>query len=202
MGTDESVKRYRTFGITTLEKKHVTIGARGNAVFEFVGKSQVKHRKLLTDPELAGLLQELKGLGRGRKIFSYLNADKKPVAVTPAQINAYIKAATAPHFSAKDFRTWGATLMAATELTDAGLSDDEAQIRQNIINAVKKVARELGNTPAVCRASYIHPGVMIAYEKGLVLRSERLGSRRRFHKIEAEADPAEIALLELLSLVR
>jgi len=197
MGTDKSVKHYRTYGITTLGKKHVNIGPKGKVVFEFVGKSRIKHRKVLVDPELAALLAELVQLDRSAKLFKYYDDTQKLRPVKPSEINAYIKSITAPDFSAKDFRTWGATLLAAVRLAELGVCEDERQAKKNIVQAVKMVAEDLGNTPAVCRSSYIHPGVLKAYSNGLVLDSFTPHRQRLAKRIELEFEPEEVALLEL-----
>ncbi len=198
VGTDTSEKKYRTFGITTLRKRHITISRTGKVVFQFVGKSSVKHRKVLIDTDLAALLKELKKLGRGRKLFQYFDDEEKLRPVKPAQLNAYIKSLTSNEHSAKDFRTWGATLLAAIELAKLGICEDDKQIQKNTIKAVKKVAKELGNTPSVCRSSYIHPGVFKAYARGLILDSLTPMKLRRTKRIENEFVPEEASLLEML----
>ena len=197
MGTDKSVRQFRTYGITTLGKRHVTINLRGKATFEFVGKSRVKQKKVLVDMELSDLLKQLTQLGRARKLFQYFDDDEKLRPVTPSQINAYIKSITTNEYSAKDFRTWGASLLAAIELAEAGVGEDERQVQTNIVKAVKKVAGELGNTPTVCRSSYIHPNILKAYTRGLVLDSFTPRRFRAAKRIEAEFEPEEISLLEL-----
>ena len=197
MGTDRSVKQYRTYGITTLGNGHVTFSSKGKVVFEFVGKSRIKHKKVLVDPKLASLLKDLSQLGRGRKLFQYLDSDNKFRPVTPTQLNSYIRDLTAPEYTAKDFRTWGATLLAAIELAEIGHCDGLSQIQKNIVHAVKKVARELGNTPTVCRSSYIHPGILKAYTEGVVLGSVAPRSSRQATLTESEFEPQERALMEL-----
>lgn len=197
MGTDKSVRHYRTYGITTLGKRHITVGPKGKVTFEFVGKSRIKHRKVLADPELASLLKELSKLGKGRKLFQYHDEDQNLRSVKPSQINAYIKSVTAPEFSAKDFRTWGATMLAAVKLAEIGICDDERQMQKNIVQAVKSVALELGNTPTVCRSSYIHPTILKAYSRGLILDSFTPRRQRLARMIEAEFEPQEASLLEL-----
>ncbi|MGE3467839.1 MAG: hypothetical protein AB7J13_13025, partial [Pyrinomonadaceae bacterium] len=120
VGTDHSQENYKTFGITTLQKRHLRIGRKGKLEFNFVGKSHVAQRKILVDEELAEIIKDLKGLGRGRKLFRYLDDEGKARAVTPGNINRYIKDATDSEFSSKDFRTWGGTLLAAVELAEIG----------------------------------------------------------------------------------
>lgn len=197
VGTDLSEKHYKTYGITTLQKRHLTIGKKGKLSFEFTGKSHVAHRKIIVDEKLASIVRDLASLGRGRKLFRYLDDDGKPHPVTPAQINAYIKAATGAEYSSKDFRTWGATVLAAIELAETGVPDGEAERKKNIVRAVKEVAEELGNTPAVCRSSYIHPAVLDAYAAGMTI--EKLGSVKQKTR---GLGPEEKALLKLLKSAR
>ncbi len=200
VGTEKSVKHYRTYGITTLQNKHLEIKRGGRLVFDFVGKSHVKHRKILVDEELASLMRDLKQLGGARKLFHYVGDDGKPRSVKPGELNSYIKQTTAPEFSAKDFRTWGATLLAATALADLGKADTEREIKSNIVKAVKSVADQLGNTPTVCRGSYIHPTVLKAYEAGITIDEFRpRKTRRRIRRVESEYEPEEKALITLLN---
>lgn len=199
VGTEKSAHHYRTYGITTLQNKHLEIKRGGQLVFDFVGKSHIKHRKVLVDEELAGLMKELKQLGAARKLFHYLDDDGKARSIKPADINSYIKEATAPEFSSKDFRTWGGTLLAATALADLGKADEERDIKSNIVKAVKTVAEQLGNTPTVCRASYVHPMVLKAYESGVTLDEFRPKKKRRIHRVENDYEPEERALLKLLN---
>ena len=197
VGSEESVRRYRTYGVTTLRSRHLEIGDGGRLVFKFTGKHQVKHRRILVDEELAALMRYLKELG-GARLFEYRGEDGRVRAVTPRDVNDYIKAATASEFSAKDFRTWGGSLLAAIHLAEAGRCDDERQIKRNIARAVKRVAEHLGNTPAVCRNCYIHPTVVEAYARGLTLEEFRPRRKRRIRGREDEYTVEEAALLKLL----
>ena len=199
VGTDLSAKHYKTYGITTLQKRHLTIGKKGKLSFAFTGKSHVEHRKVIVDEELAAVLKELTALGRGRKLFRYVDGDGKKHAITPGQINAYIKAATGPQYSSKDFRTWGATVLAAVELAEIGVAETESQKKKNIVTAIKKVAEELGNTPAVCRSSYIHPAVLDAYNSGQTIGFRK---RRPLKRSVAELEPEEKALIKLFEKMK
>jgi DNA topoisomerase I len=200
IGTEKSARHYRTYGITTLQNKHLEIKRGGQLIFDFVGKSHIKHRKVLVDEELSSLMKDLKQLGGARKLFHYLDADGKARPITPGDINSYIKEATSPEFSSKDFRTWGGTLLAASALAEIGKAEDEREIRRNIVKAVKMVAEQLGNTPTVCRGSYIHPIVLNAYASGVTLDEFRPKvTRRRIRRVETDYDPEEKALLRMLS---
>ena len=198
IGTEKSARHYRTYGITTLQNKHLEIKRGGELVFDFVGKSHIKHRKVLVDEELAAVMKDLKQLGAARKLFHYLDEDGKPRPIKPADINSYIKEATAPEFTSKDFRTWGGTLLAAIELAEIGTAENERDTKKNIVKIVKNVAEELGNTPTVCRGSYIHPRVLRAYETGITIDEFRPKKGRRIHRVEGDYEPEEKALLRLL----
>ena len=199
VGSERSTRRYKTYGITTLQNRHLTIDRRGRLVFDFVGKSHIKHRKILVDKDLAQVMMELKALGPARKLFHYVAEDGSLRSVTPTDINAYIKSATGPEFSAKDFRTWGGTLLAALELAEIGPAEHEPEIKRRLVRAIKQVAEQLGNTPTVCRSAYIHPVVIEAYSQGVTIAEFEPRQTRRIKLSQAEWEPSEQALLELLA---
>jgi DNA topoisomerase I len=197
IGTEKSVKNYKTYGITTLQNRHLEINKKGELVFNFVGKHHIKHRKVLVDEELADVMKDLKSLGGKRKLFNYLDENGKPRPIKPTDVNDYLKAATSPEFSAKDFRTWGGTLLAALELAEIGCCEDEKTLNKNILKAVKKVAEQLGNTPTVCRSSYIHPKIIKFYESGITLDEFVPRKKRKIKRIQNEQEAEEKALLKL-----
>ena len=137
VGTELSERHYKTYGVTTLKKSHLTIGKKGRLEFNFVGKSHVLHRKVLVDEGLASVVTELFAVKRGKRLFRYVDVDGQIRTITPALINRYLKDATKPEFSAKDFRTWGGTLLAAVELAEIGLAETENEVNKNIVKAVK-----------------------------------------------------------------
>lgn len=197
VGTELSERHYQTYGVTTLKKSHLTIGKKGRLEFNFVGKSHVQHRKVLVDEGLSAVVSELFGIKRGKRLFRYIDVDGKVRTITPAAINRYLKDATAPEFSAKDFRTWGGTLLAATELAEIGKAEAEREADKNIVRAVKKVAEVLGNTPSVCRGSYIHPLILDSYKNGVTIEEFRPRRARIVKSIQPDLEPEEIALLKL-----
>ncbi|MCY7346735.1 MAG: hypothetical protein LH614_11020 [Pyrinomonadaceae bacterium] len=197
VGTEKSVKQYKTYGITTLQNRHLSVGRGGKLVFDFVGKHHIKHRKILVDEELAGVMRDLKTIGGARKLFNYLDENGTARPIKPQDINNYLKEITAPEFSAKDFRTWGGTLLAAIELAEIGAAEEANSLKKNILKAVKKVAEQLGNTPTVCRASYIHPTVLKSYESGLTLAEFEKKRKRAVKLSQAEYEAEEIALMRL-----
>lgn len=197
VGSEKSVKRYRTYGVTTLRNRHLEVKRGGRLVFNFVGKSSIRHRVLHVDEELAALISDIKKIG-GARLFEYYDGEGKVRPILPRDVNDYIKAATGQEFSAKDFRTWGGTLLAAVELAEIGKAEDEKQAKRNLVKAVKRVAERLGNTPTVCRGCYIHPKVMESYNKGITLAEFRRGVQRSIRRIQPEYEPEEMALLKLL----
>ncbi|SFK73757.1 DNA topoisomerase IB [Caulobacter sp. UNC279MFTsu5.1] len=164
VGNDEYAKANKSFGLTTLRKRHLKL-AGGGAVFEFRGKSGKLHRTGFRDRRLArivGACQEL----RGQRLFQYVDEDGQRRAVESSDVNDYIRAACGDDFSAKDFRTWYGSLAALEALSLRPRPATQAEARRTLNTCVKAVAGLLGNTPAVCRAAYIHPKVLEAFEAG------------------------------------
>jgi DNA topoisomerase-1 len=197
VGSEKSVEHYRTYGVTTLRNRHLEIKRGGRLLFNFVGKHHIRHRVVYVDEELAGLMHDIKRIG-GSRLFNYLDDEGRARPVKPQDVNDYIKAATAPEFSAKDFRTWGGTLLAAIELAEIGPAEDERQARKNLVRAVKRVAERLGNTPTVCRGCYIHPKVLDSYLRGTTLEQFRRRVERSIKRIQPEYEVEELALLKML----
>jgi DNA topoisomerase-1 len=200
LGSEASVKRYRTYGITTLRNRHLEIGRGGKLIFKFVGKHHIRHRRLIVDSELANLMSEIKKIG-GSKLFNYYDSEGRARPITPRDVNEYIKATTSHEFSAKDFRTWGGTLRAAIELAELGKPEDERQAKKKIVQAMKVVAERLGNTPSVCRSCYVHPAVIEKFQQGVTLDEFRRRAERSIKKIQPEYEVEELALLKLLKMV-
>lgn len=197
IGSEESVKRYKTYGVTTLRNRHLEIGRGGKLQFNFVGKHHIRHRRLVVDAELATLMRDIKSL-KGARLFNYLDEAGKVHPIRPQDVNNYIKTATGGAFSAKDFRTWGGTLLGATELAELGAPESERKAKTNLVRAVTRVAEHLGNTPAVCRSSYIHPTVLERYLAGHTLDDYVPGRKRRISRNQPDYLPEEEALLRML----
>jgi len=164
VGNEEYAKTNKSFGLTTLRHRHARIGAT-QAVFEFRGKSGKVHRTGFSDRRLARILKACQDLP-GQRLFQYLDDDGQRHSVESADVNAYLRDALGEDFSAKDFRTWAGTLAAARALVGLPTCAGAGESRKNVVACVKAVAGVLGNTPAVCRAAYIHPLVLEAYEAG------------------------------------
>jgi DNA topoisomerase-1 len=165
VGNEEYAKTNKSFGLTTLRDRHATIGATG-AVFEFRGKSGKTHKTGFRDRRLARIVKACQDLP-GQRLFQYVDDQGHRHAVESADVNAYLREAVGEDFSAKDFRTWAGTVAAARALvTLPECAASEAAAKHNVNTCVKAVAGLLGNTPAVCRAAYIHPAVFEAYLAG------------------------------------
>ena len=170
IGSEDYAVTNETFGLATMRKEHAKLDPGGAVVFDYIAKSG-KHRvQSVVDPEVFDIVARLKRRrGGGPELLAYRDAGAWR-DVRSADINAYIKRATGAHYSAKDFRTWNATVLAAVALGVAGEAAGTATGRKRAtVRAVKEVARYLGNTPAVCRASYIDPRVIDAYHAGLTI---------------------------------
>jgi len=164
VGNDEYVRENRSYGLTTLRRRHVKVeGARLR--FEFRGKSGVDHAITLDDPRLARIVQRCRDLP-GQEMFQYLDAAKKRHSVDSDDVNVYLKELTGSDVTAKDFRTWGGTMTAAMELRRRGAAASRREADRNIIQAIDAVAERLGNTRSVCRKFYIHPALIEGYLMG------------------------------------
>jgi DNA topoisomerase I len=159
-----------SFGLATMRKEHVTVTRGGEMVFDYPAKSGVRRIQAVVDPLAAEIVAALKRRrGGGDELLAYKDG-RRWRDIRSEDINAYLKEATGDGFSAKDFRTWNATLLAAVALSVSGeVAGSPTGRKRAISRAVKEVAHYLGNTPAVCRASYIDPRVFDAYRSGLVI---------------------------------
>jgi DNA topoisomerase-1 len=170
IGTEEYSVQNETYGLATMRKSHVTVDG-DVMVFDYPAKHSIRRVQAVVDPQVTDLVCQLKRRrGGGEELLAY-KADGRWHDVRSADINAYLKEATGGDFSAKDFRTWSATVLAALALAVSGeVAATKTGRKRAITRAIKEVAHYLGNTPAVCRASYIDPRVFDAYQAGLVIR--------------------------------
>ena len=172
VGNDEYARTNRSFGLTTLQNRHVDIkGAHMH--FNFRGKGGKEHAIKVNDRRLARLVKRCRDLP-GQDLFQYEDDAGEPQPISSADVNEYLQHISDQEFTAKDFRTWAGTLLAVTELGSSGVSEPATEAKSVIARAVEKVAKQLGNTPAICRKCYIHPAVLLAYqEAGLFDRWEK-----------------------------
>jgi DNA topoisomerase-1 len=164
VGNDEYVRENGSFGLTTLRERHVEV--RGDSIrFRFRGKSGARHSIEVSDAAAARVIRRCRQLP-GTAIFRYLDEAGEPRSVDSDAVNDYLRRITGEDFTAKDFRTWHGTVLAAWALKDVGPFETKGQSRKRVAQAVEEVAGRLGNTPAVCRACYIHPELVAAYLDG------------------------------------
>ena len=171
IGNDEYAETNGSFGLTTLERRHVTVGSDGELVFDYTAKGGARRVQTIVDPEVHAVVGELKRRrGPGPGLLAYRNG--RWTELGSEDVNAYLKEAAGGDFTAKDFRTWHATVLAAVALATAPNAETDTAQRRTIAAAVAEVAERLGNTPAVCRASYIDPRVFDRYLEGETIVSK------------------------------
>ncbi len=176
IGNDEYAKANKSFGLTTMRKKHVTLNSSG-AVFCFRGKSGKEHRTGFHDRRLARVVRACADL-RGQRLFQYIDQTGAAQAVSSGDVNDYLRAVMGQDFTAKDFRTWFGTLAAAKALILQEKPVSDTAARKAVADCVKAVAGLLGNTPAVCRAAYVHPRVIDLFSSGRLTLRPSLEGRR------------------------
>jgi DNA topoisomerase I len=167
IGSDEYRKANKSFGLTTLRRRHVAV-VGSELRFEFRGKSGIQHAVSVTDRRIARIVQRCQEL-RGEELFKYLDDDGKRQEVDAEDVNAYLQGVTGRDITAKDFRTWAGTMLAAEALRAMGPAKTKREAERNIVAAVDMTAKRLGNTRSVCRKYYIHPALIEAYLDGSVL---------------------------------
>ncbi len=195
VGSERYARTGRTHGITTLEKRHVAVrGARVS--FRYRGKHRILVHSALVDAELARAVRELLALP-GKRLFRYENAEGL-CDLRAERLNDYIRRHLGEEFSAKDFRTWGGTLVAAVELAEIGVADSPTESKRRVAAVMRKVGERLGNTPAVARASYVSPAVIEQYLDGRTISDFRPRHLRVIGAEDTGLDAEEQATLSLL----
>jgi len=167
IGNEEYARENSTYGLTTLRNEHVDV--HGSTIHvEFIGKAHKKHVVDLRDRRLAGIVRRCRALP-GHEVFSYIEGGERH-AVTSDDVNDYLQEISGREFTAKDFRTWAGTLTAACVLWESGVAEGEAEAKKQVVAAIKAASAHLGNTPAVCRKSYVHPVVIRSYLDGTLFQ--------------------------------
>jgi DNA topoisomerase-1 len=167
VGSDEYRKSNKSFGLTTLRRRHVAV-VGSEMRFEFRGKSGVQHAVSVADKRIARIVQRCQEL-RGEELFKYIDDEGKRQTVDAEDVNAYLQEITGREITAKDFRTWAGTMLVAETLRAIGPAVTKREAEKNIVAAVDVTAKRLGNTRSVCRKYYIHPALIEAYLEGSVL---------------------------------
>jgi DNA topoisomerase-1 len=175
VGNDEYARANRSFGLTTLQDRHVEISGP-NLRFEFRGKSGKMHEVSINDRRLARIVQRCQALP-GEDLFQYVDQEGVRQTIGSGDVNDYIKEISGEEFTAKDFRTWAGTLLAVAALTEAGKWTSQKQAKSNVLRAIDRVAEQLNNTRAVCRKYYVHPAVFDSYLAGTMAKILHNGTK-------------------------
>jgi DNA topoisomerase I len=198
VGNTEYAKTNKSFGLTTLRDRHVAIEG-GRIHISFRGKSGKQHETDINDRRLARIIKDCRDVP-GYELFQYIDDDGERRTVDSDDVNAYLREITGEDITAKDFRTWAATHLAAQALREFEHFDSETKRKKAIVDAVKKVASHLGNTPAICRRSYIHPAVLDGYMDGTLLEALVDETHRYLEENIHGMEPEEAAVTAFLRL--
>ncbi|MFQ4143143.1 DNA topoisomerase IB [Chlorogloeopsis sp. ULAP02] len=196
VGNEEYAQTNKSFGLTTMRDRHVEISG-SKLRFKFRGKSGVEHDIDVSDHCLARIVKNCQYLP-GQELFQYLDDDGHRQVIGSSDVNDYLREITGLDFTAKDFRTWFGTVLAAQELYDLGQVTSQTAVKKNISQAIKNVAQELGNRPATCRKYYVHPAIMEAYIDGffLAMMEQELEKKQDTSKLELR--PEERAVCKII----
>jgi DNA topoisomerase-1 len=193
VGNEEYARQNRSFGLTTMRDQHATV-AGSRLRFEFRGKSGIEHAVDLEDRRLARIVKACRDLP-GYELFQYIDDGGKR-HVDSADVNGYLRSISGEDFTAKDFRTWAGTVLAAKALAAARAFASNREAKRNIVNAIESVAKRLGNTRTVCRKCYIHPAIFDAYLDGATIQTVRARAARLASKGLGAEEAAVMRLLE------
>ncbi|HZO84309.1 MAG TPA: DNA topoisomerase IB [Verrucomicrobiae bacterium] len=196
VGNDEYARDNKSYGLTTMRNHHVDVsGPRMR--FQFRGKSGKKHAIDITDSRLAKIVKQCQDLP-GQEIFQYIDDDGTQQDVKSDDVNEYLREIAGQDFTAKDFRTWAGTVLAAIALQEFEKFDSQTQAKKNVLRAIEAVAERLGNTPTICRKCYVHPMVLDAYMEGALLQTVRQRAQEQWNSSMTKLRPEEAAVLALL----
>ena len=183
VGNDEYARDNNSFGLTTMRNRHVRV-SRSTLRFRFKGKGGKSHDIAFDDVRLARIVRRCQDLP-GHELFGYVDDAGEVQDIGSADVNEYLREVTGQDFTAKSFRTWAATVLAACAFQDLSERQSQTQTKRNVVKAVEAVAGLLGNTPTICRKSYIHPSIVDAYIDGTLPRT------RRARKLKAVSAPLQ-----------
>ena len=196
VGNEEYARTNKSFGLTTLRNRHVKVDG-SEVQFSFRGKSGVYHKVKVHDRRLAGIVKRTRDLP-GQELFQYIDEDGETHSVDSSDVNDYLRNITGEEYTAKDFRTWSGTVLAALALQEFEKFDSETQAKKNIVRAIESVAEKLGNTPTICRKCYVHPAVLDAYLEGAPLDVMRERTEETLAEDLHALQPEEAAVLAML----
>jgi DNA topoisomerase-1 len=196
VGNAEYAKENGSFGLTTMRDRHAKISG-GKVRFEFKGKSGIRHEVELKDRRLARVVKSCRDIP-GYELFQYVDDEGERRTIDSGDVNDYLREITGEEFTAKDFRTWAGTVLAAMALSEFEAFDTETQAKKNVVRAIERVASRLGNTPSVCRKCYVHPEVISCYMDGSLAAHLEKKAERMLRDSLADLEPEEAAVAALL----
>jgi DNA topoisomerase-1 len=196
IGNEEYAKENNSFGLTTMRNRHVEVEG-ATIKFQFRGKSGKKHNVEVSDRRVARIIQKCQDLP-GQQLFRYEDQAGEVAAIGSEDVNDYLQRITGQPFTAKDFRTWAGTILAAIALGKMEEVDSQTLAKKNIVTAIEAVAGLLGNTVAICRKCYIHPAVPTSYLEGTLARTLRVKADAQIAEHLHELKPEEAAVITLL----
>jgi DNA topoisomerase-1 len=196
VGNSEYAAQNKSYGLTTMRRKHVDI--KGSTLrFDFTGKSGKQWKLQVQDKRIVAIVKRCADIP-GHELFKYLDSEGQSHTVDSGEVNSYIKAITRQDFTAKDFRTWAGTVFAAMALAEFKKYDSDAEAKRNVIAAIDTVAKQLGNTRAICRKCYIHPAIIDAYMSGDLAKLTDTKIVDRFKRRYSKLSSDEILVLSFL----
>jgi DNA topoisomerase I len=196
VGNDDYAKQNNSYGLTTLKNRHVAV--KGNEVrFRFTGKGGKQWSLRVRDRRIAKIIRACQELP-GQELLQYIDEQGNCQDVTSSDVNEYLKAITGKDITAKDFRTWAGTVLAAMTLSELQSFDNAAQAKRNLRSAIEKVSARLGNTPTICRKCYIHPEVLNSYMDGNLVLEVKSQVENELRSAVENMKPEEAAVLALL----
>ena len=196
VGNEEYARDNKSYGLTTLQDRHAEIRS-GKVIFKFRGKSGKDHVFDIRNRKLAKIVKRCRDLP-GYELFQYVDDSGAPVDITSSDVNAYLREISGTDFTAKDFRTWAGTVLAASASKEFEKFTSEADAKWNLLQAVEAVARMLGNTPAICRRCYVHPVVLDSYLDGTLVDQLKRRAEQKLISAIRKLPPDEAAVLMLL----
>ena len=196
VGNDDYARDNKSYGLTTLKNKHVKVNG-SELRFDFKGKSGKVWRLQVKDRRIAKIVRACQDLP-GQELFGYIDENGEHRNISSTEVNAYLREVTGREVTAKDFRTWHGTVLAALALQEFQTFDAQAALKKNVRAAIERVASRLGNTPTICRKCYVHPEVLTAYTEGQLLLEIKEEIESELRENLQDLRPEEAAVLTFL----
>ena len=196
VGNEEYARTNHSYGLTTMRNKHVAVNG-AKVQFNFRGKSGVEHQIAVADRRLARIVKKVQDLP-GQELFGYVNDEGEVHSLSSQDVNDYLREITGEEFTAKDFRTWAGTVLAAVALHAVDAFENKTQAKKNVKTAVTAVAKILGNTPTVCRKCYVHPAVLETYLSGGMIEGLKRKAEEAIERNAPDLRSVEAAVMRFL----